>query len=32
VITDYQKEETFTEGFLYPLAFPDVAIAVERLF
>jgi Uma2 family endonuclease len=29
--TDYQTRMTFTDGIVYPLAFPDVAVSVERL-
>jgi len=28
---DYQSETTVTEGMLYPVAFPSVAVAVNRL-
>ena len=28
---DYQSQEILTQGEIYPLAFPDVAVSVQRL-
>jgi Uma2 family endonuclease len=28
---EYQSEQTLTQGSIYPLAFPDVAVSIERL-
>lgn len=28
---DYQSQEILTQGDIYPLAFPDMAVSVQRL-